>query len=63
MLLHPGGFPGFSALVAFSPNSNLGVVILSNADNKGAWNFQILGRILFDILGVLPATMSDTRYC
>ncbi|KAI1795412.1 beta-lactamase/transpeptidase-like protein [Ganoderma leucocontextum] len=59
ILLHNGGIPGFSTLVAFSPNSNLGIVILSNADDKASWNFQILGRILFEILGVLPATTND----
>ncbi len=62
VLLHNGGIPGFSALVAFSPNSNLGIVILSNADGKAAWNFQILGRILYEVLGVLPAATGDGRY-
>ncbi|KAM5537319.1 hypothetical protein V8D89_009049 [Ganoderma adspersum] len=60
VLLHTGGIPGFSTLVAFSPNSNLGIVILSNADSKAAWNFQILGRILYEVLGVLPAATSET---
>ncbi|PIL26205.1 hypothetical protein GSI_11960 [Ganoderma sinense ZZ0214-1] len=60
ILLHTGGIPGFSTLVVFSPNSNLGVVILSNADNKASWNFQLLGRILYEVLGVLPAATSDT---
>ncbi|TBU36177.1 beta-lactamase/transpeptidase-like protein [Dichomitus squalens] len=48
---HTGGNPGFSALVAFLPKHNLGVVILSNADEKAPWNFKIFTRILDDVLG------------
>ncbi|EJF60227.1 beta-lactamase/transpeptidase-like protein [Dichomitus squalens LYAD-421 SS1] len=48
---HTGGIPGFSTLVAFVPQRNLGVVILSNANEKAVWNSKILMRILDDVLG------------
>ena len=59
---HSGGIPGFSTLVAFAPSRNLGVVILSNADEKAVWNIKIFTRILDDVLGTQTSKTLDARY-
>ncbi|KAI8992781.1 beta-lactamase/transpeptidase-like protein [Trametes punicea] len=47
---HNGAIPGFSSLTAFSPSSNLGVVILMNADEQHDHALTILKRGFDDVL-------------
>ncbi|KAH9886942.1 beta-lactamase/transpeptidase-like protein [Cubamyces lactineus] len=49
MLMHTGGIPGFSTLALFSPSSNLGVVVLTNADEKHDHNFVIAKRAFDEV--------------
>ena len=58
---HSGAVPGFSTLVAFSPNSNVGLVVLSNADEKADWNYRIARRILDDVVGTHTSVMDVPR--
>ncbi|KAI0669583.1 beta-lactamase/transpeptidase-like protein [Trametes maxima] len=51
LIFHNGGLPGFSTLTAFSPSSNLGIVILINADEQGEHAWAILRRAFDDVLG------------
>ena len=50
MIMHTGGIPGFSTIAVFSPSSNLGVVILTNADEKAEQNFVIAKRAFDEVL-------------
>ena len=54
---HSGAVPGFSTLVAFSPSSNVGLVVLSNADEKADWNYMIARRILDDVVGTQTSVL------
>ncbi|KAI0351246.1 beta-lactamase/transpeptidase-like protein [Trametes cingulata] len=47
---HTGGIPGFSTLTAFSPSSNFGVVVLSNADEQPDHTRVIVKRAFDDAL-------------
>ena len=49
---HFGAIPGFSTLVAFLPEDNLGVVLLANMDEKQDDNMSILFRVIDEALGV-----------
>lgn len=50
MIDHNGGIPGFSTLVTFSPSSNLGVVVLINADEQPEHADTIMRRAFDDVL-------------
>ncbi|KAI0645138.1 beta-lactamase/transpeptidase-like protein [Trametes meyenii] len=50
LVSHNGGLPGFSTLTAFSPSSNLGIVVLINADEQGEHAWAILRRAFDDVL-------------
>ncbi|KAI0350602.1 beta-lactamase/transpeptidase-like protein [Trametes cingulata] len=52
---HFGAIPGFSLLVAFLQEDNLGVVILANMDEKANETMSILFRVVDEALG-LPRT-------
>ncbi|KAI0632700.1 beta-lactamase/transpeptidase-like protein [Trametes polyzona] len=47
---HTGGLPGFSSITAFSPSSNLGIIVLINADGQNAI-YTIAKRAFDDVLG------------
>ncbi|KAI0629472.1 beta-lactamase/transpeptidase-like protein [Trametes polyzona] len=47
---HFGAIPGFSLLVAFLPEDNLGVVLLANMDEKQDENMTILFRVIDEAL-------------
>ncbi|KAI1786346.1 beta-lactamase/transpeptidase-like protein [Ganoderma leucocontextum] len=58
---HFGAIPGFSTLVAFLPEDNLGAVLLANMDEKQDDNMRILFRVIDEALdlpqsGLLPFT-------
>ncbi|PSR76801.1 hypothetical protein PHLCEN_2v8182 [Hermanssonia centrifuga] len=52
LISHSGGIPGISTEVCFLPSERLGVVILSNADNKHSSELAIIYRIIEDFLGL-----------
>ncbi len=49
---HFGAIPGFSTLVAFLPQDNLGAVLLANTDEKQDDNMGILFRVIDEALGL-----------
>ena len=49
---HFGAIPGFSTLVAFLPEDNLGVVLLANTDEKQDDNMAILFRVIDEALAL-----------
>ncbi|EIW63119.1 beta-lactamase/transpeptidase-like protein [Trametes versicolor FP-101664 SS1] len=51
MVMHTGGIPGFTTFTTFSPSSNLGVIILINADEQATPARAILKRAFDDVLG------------
>ena len=51
---HSGAIPGFSLLVAFLPHDNLGVVMLTNIDEKLDDTLNILYRVIDEALGLAP---------
>lgn len=51
-VFHTGGIPGFSTIVGFIPNDNVGVVILSNADEKGREVQSLMYHVFEDLLGL-----------
>ncbi|OJT12303.1 hypothetical protein TRAPUB_11170 [Trametes pubescens] len=54
MITHSGGIPGFTTFTTFSPSSNLGLVVLINADEQAAHARAILKRAFDDVLGRAP---------
>ncbi|KAI0632695.1 beta-lactamase/transpeptidase-like protein [Trametes polyzona] len=50
MISHTGGLPGFTSHTAFSPSSNLGIVILINSYSQDAATWTILKRAFDDVL-------------
>ncbi|KAH9925622.1 beta-lactamase/transpeptidase-like protein [Epithele typhae] len=54
---HGGGIPGFSLLTAFSPDNNIGVTVLCNADEKALAARMILKRTFDDVLGLPPTKL------
>ncbi|KAI0640979.1 beta-lactamase/transpeptidase-like protein [Trametes meyenii] len=60
VISHSGGIPGSSTLTVFSPSSNLGVVVLINADEQGEHALTIAKRAFDDALGRLsPSAVVD----
>ena len=55
---HFGAIPGFSLLVAFLPEDNLGVVLLANMDEKQNDNMEVLYRVIDEALS-LPGNTED----
>ncbi|KAI0363941.1 beta-lactamase/transpeptidase-like protein [Pilatotrama ljubarskyi] len=58
---HNGAIPGFSTLVAFSPSSNLGVVVLANADEKAGHTLEIMKRAFDEALDLPSSSISQSQ--
>ena len=62
ILAHGGAIPGFSILTSFSPNKNVGVIVLCNADEKAAAARAILMRTYEAVLGLPSSPVQLERY-
>ncbi|KAI0334281.1 beta-lactamase/transpeptidase-like protein [Cubamyces sp. BRFM 1775] len=58
IIMHTGGIPGFSTIVVFSPSSNLGIVVLINADEKAEHILTIVKRAFDDVLNLSQSGVS-----
>ncbi|KAI0752773.1 beta-lactamase/transpeptidase-like protein [Daedaleopsis nitida] len=58
---HFGAIPGFSLLVAFLPEDNLGTVLLTNIDEKYDDTLLILYRIIDEALALPPPAHAPSR--
>ena len=60
---HFGAIPGFSLLVAFLPEDNLGVVLLANMDEKQNDNMEVLYRVINEALSLQENTENECVGC
>ncbi|KAI0075191.1 beta-lactamase/transpeptidase-like protein [Panus rudis PR-1116 ss-1] len=49
---HSGGIPGFSTMISFLPSDGLGIVVLTNADEKYPYILELARHIIDNTLGL-----------